>query len=263
MRTHEPLISRDIWDRVQAKLGASRKIVRRTKNNVIGLYSGLIKCSNCGHPLAYMRKQLKDREKGVYRCSRYNNNGGKACTPHYIDEEYINAFVLNDIRNYARLAVHERKQTAERLYIALRKHNSSETSVVNSKIRTTENRLNEITSRLKKLYEDKCTGNLPEDIFKSPMADFTTEKSELEQKLLLLYDELSRMTETTCGINEWLDLIGQYENIQELDRETVCGLIQEITVFEKDKSSGHTEQEIRIEYRFIKNLLQNEKEDIA
>lgn len=261
--THEPLISRELWDRVQEKMGVAKRTVRRTKNNVIGLYSGLIKCSDCGHPLAYMRKQLKDREKGVYRCSRYNNNGGKACTPHYIDEEYINAFVLNDIRNYAKLAVHERKQTAERLYIAMRKQNSSESSVVKSKIRETENRLNEITARLKNLYEDKCIGNLPEDVFKSLMNDFTTEKNELEQKLPLLYDEFSRMTETSSGIDEWLDLIAQYENIQELDRETVCGLIKEITVFEKDKSSGHTEQEIRIEYRFIKNLLQNEKEDIA
>ena len=261
--THEALISREVWDVVQARLNKTHKVTRRTKNKTVGLYSGLIKCSDCGHPLAYMRKQLKDREKGVYRCSRYNNNGGKACTPHYIDEEYINAFVLNDIRNYARLAVHERKETAERLYMALRKCNSSEKGVVKSKIRTIEKRLNEISLRLKSLYEDKCKGDLPEDIFKSLMADFTSEKNELEKKLPLMYDELSAMNETNSGIDEWLNMISQYDNIQELDRETVFGLIQGITVYEKDKSSGHTEQEIKIEYRFIKNLLETEKEDIA
>lgn len=261
--THEPLISREVWDRVQELLDRKNKTVRRTKTAIVGLYSGLIKCSDCGSPLAYMRKQLKDREKGVYRCSRYNNNGGRSCTPHYIDEEYISAFVINDIRAYAKLAVEEREKTAERLYSALRKNNSTESGVVKSKIRTAENRLNEISARLKNLYEDKCKGSIPEDIFSGLMSDFTKEKSELERKLPVLYDELAKMKETTGGINEWLDLIGQYENIKELDRETVCGLIRQITVYEKDKSSGHTEQEIKIEYRFIKNLLQNEKEDIA
>ena len=95
------------------------------------------------------------------------------------------------------------------------------------------------------------------------MADFTSEKNELERKLPLMYDELSAMNETNSGIDEWLNMISQYDNIQELDRETVFGLIQGITVYEKDKSSGHTEQEIKIEYRFIKNLLETEKEDIA
>jgi len=51
-----------------------------------------------------MRKKLKTVEKGVYRCSRYNNNGGKSCTPHYIDEVDVCAFVLKDIRQHAVLA---------------------------------------------------------------------------------------------------------------------------------------------------------------
>ena len=58
-------------------------------------------------------------------------------------------------------------------------------------------------------------------------------------------------------------MISRYENITELDRETVFGLVESITVFEKDRSTAPAVQEIKIEYRFIKNLLQKEKEDIA
>lgn len=35
------------------------------------------------------------------------------------------------------------------------------------------------------------------------------------------------------------------------------------TFYEKGRSGENVTQEIRIEYRFIKNLLQKEKEDIA
>ncbi len=65
------------------------------------------------------------------------------------------------------------------------------------------------------------------------------------------------------SIDEWLDMISQFENITELDRETVCGLVERITVYEKDRSTNPVTQEIKIEYRFIKNLLQKENEDIA
>ena len=87
--TNIPIIDRSTWDRVQEILEQHKKI-RRTKNNTVGLFSGIVKCSDCGMPLAYMRKKLKNSEKGVYRCSRYNNNGSIACSSHYIDEESMN-----------------------------------------------------------------------------------------------------------------------------------------------------------------------------
>ena len=214
-------------------------------------------------PLAYMRKQLKDREKGVYRCSRYNNNGSGACSSHYIDEEYISAFVLDDIRNYAQLAVEKREELAEKLYRALKKTNSSEISTLKSKVKSIENRLFEINDRIKNLYEDKCLGKIPEDVALSLMQNFTSEKTELETKLPALKNKLVNMDETVGNINEWLNMISAYENITELDREIVCGLVESVTVFEKDRSTTPVTQEVKIEYRFIKNLLQNEKEDIA
>lgn len=261
--THVPLVDKSLWERVQEKLGKHHKKIQRTKNENVGLFSGIVKCSDCNMPLAYMRKQLKDREKGVYRYSRYNNNGSGACSSHYIDEEYISAFVLDDIRNYAQLAVEKREELAEKLYRALKKTNSSEISTLKSKVKSIENRLFEINDRIKNLYEDKCLGKIPEDVALSLMQNFTSEKTELETKLPALKNKLVNMDETVGNINEWLNMISAYENITELDREIVCGLVESVTVFEKDRSTTPVTQEVKIEYRFIKNLLQNEKEDIA
>lgn len=261
--THMPIVDRNIWDRVQEKLSRHHKKIRRTKNNTVGLFSGIIKCSDCGMPLAYMRRKLKDSEKGVYRCSRYNNNGSKACSSHYIDEEYISAFVLDDIRNYAQLATNKREELAEKLYKALKNTNNSEVSTISSKIRSFEKRLFEVNDRIKNLYEDKCLGKIPEDIALDIIKDFTAEKNDLETKLPVLKSKIVNMKETVGNIKEWLDMISAYENITELDREIVCGLVDSITVFEKNKSEIPITQEIKIEYRFIKNLLQKEKEDIA
>ena len=262
--THEPLVEKELWDRVQERFNRHHHtVVRRTKNDMVGLYSGMIKCADCGMPLAYMRKQLKDREKGVYRCSKYNNNGSKACSSHYINEDYISTFILNDIRNYANLAVTDRENLADRLYKALKKSNRGEMSSVKTKIKAIETRLLELNDRIKCVYEDKCTGKMPEDIALGLMKDFTDEKADLEKKLPIIKNKLCDISETESSINDWLDMISRYENITELDRETVFGLVESITVFEKDRSTTPAVQEIKIEYRFIKNLLQKEKEDIA
>ena len=262
--THEALVEKELWDRVQKRFNRHHHtVVRRTKNDMIGLFSGLIKCADCGMPLAYMRKQLKDREKGVYRCSKYNNNGSKACSSHYIDEDHISTFILNDIRNYATLAVNEREHLADKLYKALKKSNRGEMGSVKTKIKNIETRLLELNDRIKCVYEDKCTGKMPEDIALGLMKNFTDEKAELEKKLPIIKNKLCDISETESNINDWLDMISRYENITELDRETVFGLVESITVYEKDRSGENVTQEIRIEYRFIKNLLQKEKEDIA
>ena len=126
-----------------------------------------------------------------------------------------------------------------------------------------EKRLCEVNDRIKSLYEDKCLGKIPEDIALELIKDFTAEKNELETNLPILKNKITNINKTVGNINEWLDMISAYENITELDREIVCGLVESVTVFEKDKSKIPTTQEIKIEYRFIKNLLQKEKEDIA
>ena len=146
---------------------------------------------------------------------------------------------------------------------AFKNSNGSEVSMIRSKIKSIEKRLQEVNSRMKNIYEDKCLGKIPEDIAFGLMKDFTTEKNELETKLPKLKNKIDNINETVGNINEWIDMISAYENITELDREIVCGLVECVTVFEKNKSEKQTTQEIRIEYRFIKNLLQKEKEDIA
>lgn len=134
---------------------------------------------------------------------------------------------------------------------------------VKTKIKNIETRLLELNDRIKCVYEDKCTGKMPEDIALGLMKNFTDEKAELEKKLPIIKNKLCDISETESNINDWLDMISRYENITELDRETVFGLVESITVYEKDRSGENVTQEIRIEYRFIKNLLQKEKEDIA
>lgn len=175
----------------------------------------------------------------------------------------MSEFVLNDIRKYARLAADEKNLLAKKLIAVMHKNNGEETGSLKRKICETEKRLAEIKMRLKNLYEDKCTGAIPESVFTELMNDFSAERETLEGNLSRLNFELNNIQETTSKVNDWIDLISQYTDLQELIRDVVFGLIESITVSERKKLYDRNVQEITIRYRFICDLLQKDKEDIA
>lgn len=259
--THEPIIPRDLWDKVQERLTSSSR-VRKTKTETIGLFSGMIKCAECGSPLAFMRKKLKNGERCSYRCSRYNNKGSSACSTHLVYEEDISEFILKDIKQYAVLSAKEREHLSKQLMAIIHKNKNTEANTTRSKIECSESRLKVIAATLKSLYEDKCAGKFPEEVLSELMTEYTKERNAIEESLPRLRRELDLIRETKDEINEWLSLINSCIDLEKLDRETVCGLINHIVVSESVKQNGNRTQEITIEYRFIGNLLQETKKDI-
>ena len=236
-------------------LEKKHRVYETKSTKTVGMFAGILRCSDCGRPLAYMSKTLKDCTKGVYRCSGYNNNGGKSCTPHYIDEADVTTFVLNDIRHYAVLSAKERERLEKRLVSYMRKTQSADTQVLQSSIKKDENRLAFIASTIKSLYEDKVSGELPKERFLTFLKEYEQEQAQIEETLPSLRRELAAINETTGDIDEWLSLIESSANIETLDRTTVKGLVERITVGERVRKYGKSEQSIEICYRFIGRLL--------
>ncbi len=260
--THEPIVSNVLWERVHSRL-LNKKKTRVTKKETVGLFSGLLKCADCGCPLAYMRKPLKDREIGVYRCSRYNNNGGNACSTHYIQEDVLAHFVFNDIRRYAVLATSERELLTERLLYSIQENKNGAAKELQKKQKEAEKRLSAINSNIKSLYEDKCSGKISENIFYDLLKDFSKEKIEFEGKLSGLKEQAEKAHQAESEVAEWLRLISSQIDISELDKVMIMELIVSITISEGKKVNGERTQEITIEYRFVGNLSHKNKEDIA
>ncbi len=265
--THEPIVERELWDKVHSRMRTNSRVAK-TKEKTVGMFAGILKCADCDSPLAYMRKKLANGEKGLYRCSRYNNNGSNACGTHYIEENDLCEIVLSDIRRYAIIAENEKESIANKLLALKSKHAMAETKVLRGQISNAENRLAMIKTAIKNLYIDKCNGTIPEEAVKSMMEDFLKEQSDLETQIPRLHDELEQISTATDEVNEWLSLISDFTNIETLTRAVVCELIESITVSDRQKVDGKWEQSIDIRYRFIGDLLQDEetgakKENIA
>ena len=260
--THECIVENDTWKRVQQLIDGKTKI-RRTKTETIGLFSGRIKCADCGSPLAFSRKKLKNAEKGIYRCSKYNNNGSSVCSAHYVEEDFIVMAVLNDVRHYAVLAANEKQSLTDELLSMMNVARDSKCKNFDREIVMCEGRIKIISDSIKSLYEDKVSGAVPLEVFQNLLTDYVSEDTELKEKLASVIQRKEHMSAAETEVENWLSLIGHFTTIEKLDRKIVGELIDSILVSQATKEGGKRKQNITIRYRFISDLLDARKKDIA
>lgn len=256
--THEPLIDIDTWKLVQHRLDNKMHRGRRMDTGKdVALFAGILRCADCGSNLSHTAKVTQNNTVGYYRCSRYLNNGKTACTTHSIKESVLSAFVLNDIRYHAKLAQAEHKFLAQELSEMINRNGVAEKRELGVRIDELQSRLSIIDKNIKSLYEDKCAGKLPENVFDSLMASYIDEQKEILSKKTSLEESIAKYQKADDGIEKWLELVEQYKDIKQLTRAIVCLLIDHIEIGSvPDQADGV--QEIKIYYRFIGNLL-NEK----
>jgi site-specific DNA recombinase len=78
---HQPLVTRDLWERVQGVLdGRHAKKHRRVKHNFA--FSGLIACGHCGCSIV---GEIKKQRYVYYHCTGYKGR----CEEHYVREEFL------------------------------------------------------------------------------------------------------------------------------------------------------------------------------
>ena len=78
--THEAIISEDVFRQVQEQICNRR---RRQKNGTTQIFSGLVKCADCGWSLAYGVNSQNKNPYAHYHCSKYGQ-GLHQCSMHYI-----------------------------------------------------------------------------------------------------------------------------------------------------------------------------------
>jgi DNA invertase Pin-like site-specific DNA recombinase len=85
LNTHEPLIARDLWERVQARLeanGESRRAVVPSGNRNVYPLGGLLVCGHCGWCM------IGSPAPGgkFYKCGKYHDMGKHACHANHVGE---------------------------------------------------------------------------------------------------------------------------------------------------------------------------------
>ena len=217
--THEPIIDRDLWNRVQA-LVAQRAKPFITGN--IGLFARKARCANCG----YTMRSSKNHNRHYLQCS--NRHVAKdACIGSFISVEKLEQAVIAELHRLS--AEYLDKDELER-NIEFCGNLQKQKSRMQCDITAYEKKIAEYAKGLRELYLDKVKGLISENDFIELSKGFTTEKERLERVVLDGQNQLSEIEQKIEIGDNRRELIEQYLGIEHLNREIVETLIDHVSV---------------------------------
>lgn len=228
--THEAIVSRELWDAVQAQADKNSRPVDFQGN--IGLLAGFLKCGDCG------RSMVKTSFQGriTYCCGSYRRYGAAVCSAHYIPQEDIEAVLLGDL-NRIIAQVQDLRRLAEQNKAPDRRKDSR--AHEQQRLQAALERV----QRLKKnVYEDYRERLLSKEDFLKYREDYDQQEASLTRQLRRFQEEAEE--ENTA--RPWVDKLLELGHLEQLDRMTVAQTVQEIRIFE--------DRRIEITYLFSRAL---------
>lgn len=256
--THEAIISRDVWDTAQS---IDRKRVRKNaaSDGIRSIFTGLVYCADCGFKMRNHTEKFtyKDGTSGRYSsfiCGNYARSGKSACTIHTIYENALEKIVLEDIREKARFAAHDPEQLAQHIVRLKDKESRSRLTSLEQELKTVKARLAELERLMQNLYEDKCTGSIPQSAFQTLMHRYESERAEKADALPELERKVKAGMENRQDAGRWAEIIRQYTEITKLDESILFALVDRIEVGEAQKVRGVRVRDVKVYYRYVGNV---------
>lgn len=176
---HEAIIPKEIFEMAQnirKRKAETRTTAGKRKRNYI--FSGLIKCGDCGFGVSGITMNRKHKQKG-YECSQYRTYGKARCKCHEIKESDI----LFHLKEFLKLTKHKYQEEINKIEIKT-KINSKQTSKYKIKLEI-ENLKAEYKVLLNQKIKDLagCTNEYKKQMIENSYKELEQEKTNRIEKL--------------------------------------------------------------------------------
>ena len=236
--THEPIISQELWNRVQER----QKSIATGKKTKLGFthpLSGFVICADCGNKMKLCTSISRNGNRLFHFDCGYHVRYGKAyCFSHFISANILEQIVLEDIREMAKTVTLDEYAVREEFI----RHNAelADNAIKSAKkeLQTKRKRTEEISRLIQVAYEDRVKGKMPEDVCVGFIQKYSEEQKKLQSEISELEARLTKTTNTMQSADEFIRSIKKYLNAPELTREMCYELIDRIIVGRSPKNAG-------------------------
>ncbi len=256
--THEPIISREVWDTV-VSLDAKRVRKSPADKTDGSIFSGLLYCADCGFKMRYHseRRKYSDGHTELFKsfiCGNYGRSGKTACTIHSIYEDALKEVVLRDIQEKAQYAQYDRERLVAQIVRMKEKEKHSRLASYEQELKSATARITELEKLMQNLYEDKCTGVVPQTVFQTLMKKYEAERAQKAAALPELEQKLRTQLAARQEADRWTDIIRHYTEITELDETILFALVDRIEVGETRRQGAMRVCDVKVFYRYVGNV---------
>ena len=238
LNTHEAIIDKETFDRVQTKINLNKK-VRHKKFN--WMLNGLVFCKECGNKMVLKIKRDKDgniTSKIIVCASSMNKrkNDEFERRSKSIKEEVLKKIIVESVNKKINHIINNQKLEE----IIMREYRNKTTEVLDKAIRSIEDKLSKTEKAINSLYEDYTSGIIEEDDYRRFYKNEVERRNKLKSEINNLLKQ--KEEKPTITKEELITIISKLSNIEEWTSEKLSELIYNIEI---DKQNN-----IYINYRY-------------
>ena len=235
---HEPIVSRELFDRVQEIFDEHRKTIaekysknEKNREGIDNRFRGRIVCGDCGKNMRFLRVQAKYRKGmyGIYTCGGYIDSRRARCSRHYIRASEVEDAVYAAIREQLAQAA-DMEETMARM-----KGGSGEKNRLDAfraRISRLMQEISKTNARRQGLYEDYVSGMLDEGEYQYARKEYEDRAGRLNRELDEARKEKEQFQAVFSRDNRWLRKIRMADGAAELTDEIIGELVDEVRIFE-------------------------------
>ena len=218
--THEPIITREMFNEVQRKLPKSKGRRDKKENNLL---DGLLYCGECGHRIMIMPRRKRDNNHYTI-CNYYRTNIKLGlCTMHSNNYDKLEKEVID-------VLLSKLKKQINIEYIDKKLDKVVKKSIDNKRIENDKIlfEINKINNQLDELYIDKLNKRINYE-------QYERIRTKLEENLYLKEEQYKK----TCSVNNTIkynNVVYRYINNilkhKKISRKLIINLIERIDIHE-------------------------------
>lgn len=271
LNTHEPLVSRETYEKASKYLGKRRRDYEKHEHVRRSIFGGISYCASCGAAMCSSGTVYNgEREKYWYlTCQNIPKRSKKHCEHGArIKYDLLKEAILNELNELVSLTDEQKEKiTLEAMEAA---GNVDTIKKRQKRIASLNARLDAIDGLTMKIYEDMYAGRIKEDRAHKMLDKYKAESDEIAEKISELEDQEQSVDKTKAAYERFFSLTERYTHMDELTPELLGTFIERIEIEPKRYPPGvevHArskipyEQTIHIYYKFIgerPEILKNE-----
>ena len=256
--THEPIIPRDIFERMQKTMTSRDR--KQTKSGEMVFFSGKLKCYACGRTMMFHQSTRTVKKKkyinNYYKCGTYAKNGKKYCESHLIKETKLKELIFKAIKEEIKKVIdvdkvlNQIKNSGVQIAREIRKKSAKDNY---DKI---DMEIKQIKAFKNALLEDFKLNILTEEEYREYLTQYDYQIMQLSKRKKFYNDEIKELDNANTENIEWIENFKKYKNVNNLTREMVNELINYIYIVDKNKIV--VEFYFENEYDIIIDCLEND-----
>lgn len=235
---HEPIVSKEMFDKVQDIFDENRKAAREkyeenaeNRKGVENRFKGKIVCGDCGKNMRFVRGKSKTRQEmyGTYTCGGYIDSHRTRCSLHYIYASDVEAAVYAVMQEQLGQAA-DMEKVMERLRGGAGERNRLEG--FNVRISNLMQEISKANTRRQGLYENYVSGMLDEAEYQYAKREYDDRTAKLSRELDEALREKQQFETVFSRENRWLKGIRLADGSEWLTDEMISRLVDVVRIYE-------------------------------